>query len=612
MFRTDVTHLSRLLLALGIVLPGSPAAAQGPPAQTRIEAQPVAPNDPTVQLDVSPRGGHAAVVVGKGSRVAVVVDGVEGPKFDEILSIGTHGGAGKVNFSPDGSRYVYVGRVGQERVLMIDGKEALRVPVATADIIGPSNFPGPAFTANSKHLFFVLYTHISSSSGQSYYQFVFDGQPGPHSNDLPAVTFSLTGDRYAYMLTNPLNRDQHALLVDNKPAGYPGPGLSLEFGGSRDFQFTADGAHLFVRAGVKGANAMAVLVDGRPFMKADGATVYTAPVGNGFATVVAQGPRNGPAAQFIDIAGHKVPGSEGYLIDSLLFSPDGKHWATRVTTLVNSQFVIADGKKGLEYQHVGEMLFTAAGTIVYAATNANKQFVIVGDQESDGYQSMAMFPTQVTGVTRPFAIAGSRVGFMAAANGGGFDRLVVVDGKVYTKRNAGELTFSADGAHFAFMFDGGYNLDGTDVPGPGLLTFRPAPVDQFAMPPGRFLFSPDGKHLVAFGRASTGAGIFVDGKFLLSGNGTPYSPTFTPDSRHLFWMERIPNDGHWAVFLDGKPVVTLDVNDRMVDVPGAWEMGADGTLSVVGPTAEGYQRIRIIPGSDSSIDTMLAKMGRAP
>jgi len=77
------------------------------------------------------------------------------------------------------------------------------------------------------------------------------------------------------------SRDQHALLVDNKPAGYPGPGLSLEFGGSRDFQFTADGAHLFVRAGVKGANAMAVLVDGRPFMKADGATVYTAPVGNG-------------------------------------------------------------------------------------------------------------------------------------------------------------------------------------------------------------------------------------------------------------------------------------------------------------------------------------------
>ena len=35
---------------------------------------------------VSPRGARLATVMSKGSRVAVTVDGVEGPKFDEIIA----------------------------------------------------------------------------------------------------------------------------------------------------------------------------------------------------------------------------------------------------------------------------------------------------------------------------------------------------------------------------------------------------------------------------------------------------------------------------------------------------------------------------------------------
>ncbi len=66
----------------------------------------VGPADPNLQFDMSRRGGHFATVLAKGSRVVVAVNGVEGPRFDEILPIDglTGGNASRVSFSPDGSR----------------------------------------------------------------------------------------------------------------------------------------------------------------------------------------------------------------------------------------------------------------------------------------------------------------------------------------------------------------------------------------------------------------------------------------------------------------------------------------------------------------------------
>jgi hypothetical protein len=448
------------------------------------------------------------------------------------------------------------------------------------------------------------------SSGDNYYQFTYDGVAGPHCYEVPMVFLSPSGDRYAYMATNPVNREQSALIVDGKPAGYPPPGFTVQGGMGGEFRFTGDDAHLFIKTSVARASGLQLFVDGRPFLRAGGASLYQAPVGNAFATVVSLNNPGGPANTFIDIGGHKVPGSEGQLIDSIRWSPDGKHWAARVTTAANSMFVIADGKKGLEYQRVSEIDFTAAGTVVYGATNANKQFVIVGDQESDGYASTGGASPLPGQVAKPFIIAGNRVGFMTQAAPGSFDRLAVVDGKSWTRRNAVDLTFSPDGSRFAFSFDGGYNVDGTDVPGLGLVYWKPAAINNQTMPPFRFQFSPDSKHLVGFGRPAGGMtpGIIVDGKFLAEGNGSPYSATFTPDSRHLFWVDHLPNDPHWAVFLDGKPLVQLNQGFNLYLMTGpVWDMGSDGVLTFVGPTDEGVKRFRITPGSDSSIETLLAK-----
>jgi hypothetical protein len=588
---------------------GSAAGAQDAPAKTRIEAQLVGPNDPNLQFDISRRGAHFGTVIAKGSRVVALIDGVEGPRFDEILSAANTRDS-RISFSPDGSRSVYVGRQGQELVVMVDGKEMLRVPTPVSQIQGPVNLPGPAFTANGKHVYWVRYTQESTMTS---YQFYYDGVSGPRGNDPPAVFFSPSGDRYAYMLTNPVNREQHALIVDGKPAGYPPPGYIVDGGMGGEFRFTGDGTHLFIKSSVPRAVGVQAFVDGRPFLRAEGAALYQAPVGNAFATVVSMGPRDGPAAQFIDIAGKKVPGSEGQMIDSIRWSPDGKHWAAKVTTAARSMFVIADGKKGLEYQNVGEIDFTTAGTVVYGATNANKQFVIVGDQESDGYSMIFPAPA-IPGIQpKPFSTAGARVGFMAMPPGGGFDLLAVVDGKVWSRRRATDLTLSPDGSRFAFMFEGGMNVDGTDVQGVGLIQYKPAAALRGPFPPARFLFSPDSKHLVAFGRraGADAPGILVDGKFFAAGTGSPYTASFTPDGRHLFWRDRLPNDPHWAVFLDGNPVVLLDQNTNNVhNYPGYWDMGLDGVLTVIGPTEEGMKRIRITPGSDTSIESLLAKAGK--
>src|SRR6185436_20808620 len=99
---------------------------------------------------VAPKGGHAAAVVLRGSRMVVVHDGVDGPRFDAVI-----GESDGLIFSPDGTRLAYLARVGTEYVFMVDGKELLRVPTASHPQISPnSQISIPQFTDNSKHLYF--------------------------------------------------------------------------------------------------------------------------------------------------------------------------------------------------------------------------------------------------------------------------------------------------------------------------------------------------------------------------------------------------------------------------------------------------------------------------
>ena len=120
-----------------------------------------------------------------------------------------------------------------------------------------------------------------------------------------------------------------------------------------------------------------------------------------------------------------------------------------------------------------------------------------------------------------------------------------------------------------------------------------------------FVFSPDSKHVAYFGRQQNGTyGIFVDGKFTAMPGTYPMNPTFTPDSRHLIWMDR-PGGPAQVVYVDGRPALELVSNSSLTTMPGTWEMGADGTLSVVGQSGDSLKRYRITPGADTSIDLLV-------
>ena len=113
-----------LLLSLALISSTTIAQAQA----TKIESQLLVTGETGMQFSISPHGGHVAAVTQKGSRWVVIYDGTPGPLFDEIGIPNSGGGASTINWSPDGSRYAYVGRVGQMYSVMVDGKEQLKVP----------------------------------------------------------------------------------------------------------------------------------------------------------------------------------------------------------------------------------------------------------------------------------------------------------------------------------------------------------------------------------------------------------------------------------------------------------------------------------------------------
>ena len=85
-------------------------------------------------------------------------------------------------------------------------------------------------------------------------------------------------------------------------------------------------------------------------------------------------------------------------------------------------------------------------------------------------------------------------------------------------------------------------------------------------------------------------------------------PTFTPDAKHLFWLAMAPNNQDMQVLLDGNVVFEFDGQGRgpLAD-KGNWEMGADGVLTFIVQTVEGFKRVRVTPGPDNGVEAMLAR-----
>jgi WD40 repeat protein len=577
------------------------------PAGTKIEPVLMAPLQEGAQFAVSPHGIHVATLSHSGSRQVIIYDGVVGPKFDQIISQITG-----VAFSPDGSRYAYCGQLGNEWVVMVDGKELTRGSTSVNGQIGTYSCM-LGFTSNSKHVYFTSSESISPSSNAA--RFVFDGKAGPLGapSGLQSYIFSPDGNHFAYLLTDisTPHSMRTQLFIDGQPVPY----------NAGDPQWSADSQHLYTKRNVSVSNASVtdVLLDGKPFMRAEWVMLYIPPVGNMVVALVKRGVNRAPTTSFLVIGGKEVPGSEitgNAGIKNVAFSPDGKHYSAVYQDANQRSWVFSDGKKGETYGGIGSLsttssdatanygstAFTAdSSNLVYLGmgTDANNVYVVYGGQESDEVHG-GLTDCLFSPVKNHFLLTGSGI--------------VTLDGKVLhlpgvvpngTQSQPGQPAFSADGEHYAFRLQ---TRDGPVlyVDGVPQTAYRPTGGGGMTnMNTRPYIFSPDSKHLAYFCRSANPAAavedmyLCLDNKSVLLGRVGPYNLTFSPDSNHLLWTLTTAQNG-FRLFVDGKPVLDGFPGGQGGFRKETWQMAPDGTLSLLMQDSDGLKRINITPSPDTS------------
>ncbi len=587
------TSLARHLAALTAFLILIPDTARA--RQHKLDEQVVAPNEQGMAYSISPKGAHVVAITQKGTRWVVLHDGVSGPLFDQIIS---GGGGGRISFSPDGTRFAYVGRQGQEWVAMVDGKEVLRRPIGTNQTVLRGAGLAIQFTPNGKHWFLHYNNGSESNPLADPPRMIWDGVVGPvgGNND---IVVSADGERYAYTVANPANPNQMVLMVDGKPA--PTLGFTPVF--------TGDGLHLYTQRITiprVGPQVTELLLDGRPIIRAFKTEVFTAPVGS--LAVIKVG-RNDPSGgtTFLHVNGVKVPGSETNNMGPIRFSADGKHWAATLGMPGQPNYMIVDGVKQREYASMDTVRFTDTGKPVYVVAAGAKSFVITGDQESENGYLGGLFPIALG--------KGGRVGYIASLN----QAIVVVEDSKVTqlpgRMSITEFSFSPDGLHSAYAVTGAGG-----GPGTVMVDHKPqavASMTPFAQvrngDPVQYIWSPDSKYTMHYGYPGTNYtgqfGLLLGDKHVAHG-ATPRIelPIFTPDAKHLFWIAGAPNNQDMQVFLDGKVVYEFDgQGHEPLRDKGNWQMGADGTLTFIVQTVEGFKRVRVTPGPDNGVEAMIAR-----
>lgn len=610
-------------------------------AAPTLDQQLVGPVGEKEKYVISPRGHRLATVSPKGSRVTVVVDGVVGPRFDEIVEtagvidprpwvgvdVNLHPRSGPVTFSRDGSRYAYVGRLSQEWVIMVDNKESFRIPAPSNREHVSLEFSGE----QGKHLLF------STPSFPSYALWV-DGQrwPGTYvsggggSDGTVDPIISPDGEHVAYLAV--ISRDKNALIVDGKDAGYYGTRLA----------YTPDSKHLICLS--ESPKGRSVLLDGKPLFTARQIlNVYVPPVGSRLIFELmhlnAQGSNEG-SFLLVDGKPAEATHTKDGNITTVIFSPDGKHYAA-VCGKTGNQFVVIDGKKGQEYFSIADKDIADLATgikfspdsskVVYTAyaSGGRDQFVVVNEDESDALGNPWF----------KFSPDGKRLAYGGLVNQNQ-NAFLNVDGKTVrlppgVMIDQKTFRFSPDSSHYAFSAVG---RSGSPV-------FLDGKSTEIV---GHFTFSPDSKHLAITGGGGAGPekkqGLFLDGQNVFEPNSSfqqlTYA-TFSPDSQHLIWEQLEPAVGANAqpggrerlICVDGVPVASTRVTDPAYGAPGVsgsrtmMDMGNDaniwrtrtrlgcdamGRFVAIAPTEEGVQRFVITPPPDTNLETMIAEAKAAP
>jgi hypothetical protein len=581
-------------------------------ARAAIDAQPLAPDGAGIGCAVGADGTHVAVLISKGSRFAVVLDGVEGPKIESLLQspMGAPvqttsywmGNIPQIVFSDDGAHCAYFAKMGDEYVVFLDNKELSRGPINPS---GASVAVPMLFSAGGKHLFY-------TDTANGKYRIVVDGKMGPDSSYGMQMVTSPDGVHYAYtgFVGGLGNGTPNWAYVDGRQVNYFGDNL----------QYTGKNV-LMSRMSVDGANV--VLFNGKPLLKATRLDpTWISPDGIQIAMVIGPKP-NDPT--FLTVNGKIVDGTQGLTVNKVYFSPNGKRYAALCTSKSHSMFMVVDGKKGDEYQNIAQSVgvgalqvhwaFVAGGDgyalanaqpgvpgftpdsskFVYVSNQGAQQFLVVEDQESNGFRdSSAVQPV--------LSATGNHVAFYGISLDGA--QHAFIDGKDVTlpvlaapgnlTRITG-LSFSPGGTRYAYL--GGNTLYVDGVAQTGVLTVAD------------YLFSPDDKHFAYVASIGNITALVVDGKIVDPSPGQMRYAFFSPDSQHLYWIHMANYQSQGTkdsrmLFADGQPVVHLTDNGVDGSYSYHFNFNTDDVMTFVARTDGNLRRFTLPPSS--SVSAMLA------
>ena len=279
-------------------------------ADATVDQQPLGPDGQLFGGSRSPKGNHLAIFAAKGSHYQIIMDGVAGPKIDNLIFniAGDQYRAGDmwgnmpipVIFSKDGAHWAYMAKQGDEYVVMLDGKELARGPINTRNLGSSLNL---TFSANGQHLFW------SDDDAQGNYVIVVDGKPGPATRTLPQLVLSPDGTHYAYVNYNRDGTGAWA-FVDGRQVNYFGDIV----------QYTAK--NILVSTMHTPDNNNILLLNGKPEIKANSFRQMTiSPDGKQMAMIITPQPN---APSFLTVNGKQVP-----------FAKPGEHggWSFEGNTL---------------------------------------------------------------------------------------------------------------------------------------------------------------------------------------------------------------------------------------------------------------------------------------
>jgi len=320
----------------------------------------------------------------------------------------------------------------------------------------------------------------------------------------------------------------------------------------------------------------------------------------------------------------KVPGSDCASIKEVRFSPDGKRYAADCETPARrSHVTLIDGRRGQEYDSITYMAFTPdSSTAVYVARSGMKDFLVFGDQESDGYASIGHMLPEGHKTRISVTAKGTRYAFGAKVSN---DACVfVIDGKATALKGhcADEVTFRPDGTRCAYVGAVTRTLvvDGVPTIGTFVKSFKGTMAEGKTQLPISFLFSPNSKHVVYMAglAGQPGSILGIDGKYIPVAQGIVHFPTFTPDSRHFIFATPVlvqgqPVPAFLGIYVDGRLAARFNgANSSLLGHSYGWEMGADGVLTFLVQDGADIKRVRITPPDETSIDTMLAEARPIP